>query len=338
MRHAPHFPSTVHESRRRVDGGSVSAILWRVLLKPSDVDLVTVTFEDDARLAVLQVLSVDRLLDHENIGRYVIILNGQDNTAVETFLRANVESRISPELASKIEYVPASDLLPDNDPQGWRGQQILKLVVATYLGAPYYLVLDAKNHFIHRTSVGDFFTETAIKTFRRPAPKVQRALIKESFGLFGAADRAAELFETAMPTITPYLMDTNVVREMMSALESTYSGKPFGNLFEDELSMATEFFLYWAYLLSTDQAGLYEHGDKMAVTVFTKYPRRSSDFLLLLDSARADRVAMFGLHRRRIPQLSDAQRSLIVGLWEAELLAADEDAAWFMEYENPMSA
>ena len=47
---------------------------------------------------------------------------------------------------------------------------------------------------------------------------------------------------------------------------------------------------------------------------------------------------MFGLHRRRLPQLSDVQRSLIFGLWGTELLTSDEDAAWFMEYENPISA
>lgn len=309
-----------------------------VPLEPRDVDFVTVTFEGDARLAVLQVLSVDRLLDHENVSRYIIILNGQDNAAVETFLRASVEPKISPELAAKIEYVPASELLPCNDPQGWRGQQLLKLVVANYSTARYYLVLDAKNHFIHRTLVSDFFTETAIKTVRRPAPKVQRDWIKGSFGSFGAADRASELFETAMPTVTPYLMDKDIVREMMSALESKHSGKAFGDLFEAELSTATEFFLYWAYLFATGQEELYEHSDKMAVTLFTKYPRRSSDFLALLDSARADRVAMFGLHRRRLPQLSDVQRTLIFGLWGTELLTADEDAAWFMEYENPISA
>ena len=132
---------------------------------------MTVTFEGDARLAVLQVLSVDRLLDHENVNRYIIILNGQDNAAVETFLRASVDPEVGAELAAKIEYVPASELLPLNDPQGWRGQQLLKLVVAHYSTARYYLVLDAKNHFIHRTLVSDFFTETAIKTIRRPAPK-----------------------------------------------------------------------------------------------------------------------------------------------------------------------
>ena len=97
-----------------------------------------------------------------------------------------------------------------------------------------------------------------------------------------------------MPTVTPYLMDTDVVREMMSALESRHSGKAFGDLFEVELCSATEFFLYWAYLFATGREELYEHSDKMAVTLFTKYPRRSSDFLALLDSARADRVRCSG--------------------------------------------
>ncbi|AXJ09815.1 DUF6492 family protein [Arthrobacter sp. PM3] len=307
-------------------------------LEPSDVDLVTVTFEGDARLAVLQIISVDRLLDHENIGRYIVVLNGQDNAAVEAFLRSNVETRISSELAAKIEYVPAIDLLPDNDPQGWHGQQLLKLVVAANLASRYYLVLDAKNHFIHRTLVSDFFTETAIKTIRRPASKAQRALIEASFGLFGAADRASGLSGAAMPTITPYLMDTGTVREMMSDLESRHAGTAFGDILEVELSTATEFYLYWAYLVVTGKEGLYEHSDKMAVTLFTKYPRRSSEFLALLESARADRVAMFGLHRRRLRRLTGAQRDLIVELWGTELLTADEDAEWFMEYENPMSA
>ncbi len=118
-----------------------------------DVDLVTITFEGDIRLTVLQILSVDRLLDHSNIGRYIVVLNGQDNARLEGFLKTSTESRIAPGLAAKIDYVNASTLLPGHDPLGWRGQQLLKLVVANHLAARYYLVLHAKNHFVHRTLV-----------------------------------------------------------------------------------------------------------------------------------------------------------------------------------------
>ena len=298
---------------------------------------MTITFEGDIRLTVLQILSVDRLLDHSSIGRYIVVLNGQNDAQLEAFLKTNTESCIAPELAAKIDYVKAPTLLPGHNPGGWRGQQLLKLVVANHLAARYYLVLDAKNHFVHRTLVRDFFTETAIKTFRRPAPKIQRLWMRASFSAFGAEDRAAEFAEFAMPTTTPYLMDAGLVRDMMSDLESRHAGRAFGDLFENELSGTTEFFLYWAYLFATDRESLYEQADKMVATLFTKSPRKCKDFLALIDSARSNKVAMFGLHRRRLPQLNDEQRDNIVKLWNTELLAADENPAWFMEIDHPMS-
>lgn len=302
-----------------------------------DVDLVTITFEGDIRLTVLQILSVDRLLDHSNIGRYIVVLNGQDNARLEGFLKTSTESRIAPGLAAKIDYVKASTLLPGHDPLGWRGQQLLKLVVANHLAARYYLVLDAKNHFVHRTLVRDFFTETAIKTFRRAAPQNYHSHIKKSFGAFAAEDRAGEFADSAMPTITPYLMDAGLVRGLMSELETIYAGRSLEDLFEKELSGTTEFFLYCAYLVTTGQESLYEHSAKMAATLFTKWPREHKDVMKLVNSARSNKVAIFGLHRRRLPQLNSEQRDNIVKLWNTELLAADENAAWFMETDSPMS-
>ncbi len=228
-----------------------------MLLHPKDVDLVTITFEGDIRLTVLQILSVDRLLDHPNLGRYLVILNGQDNAEVEAFIRSSVESRISPELAAKIEYVEAASLMPGHDPLGWRGQQLLKLLVVNNLTAPYYLVLDAKNHFVHRTLMGDFFTETGIKTLRRGAPSSHEAWIKHAFAAFGIRSRVGEFEGAVMPTITPYVMVPELVREMMADLEARHGGRPFGGLFENEFSATTEFLLYWAFLVATDQDGLY---------------------------------------------------------------------------------
>lgn len=298
---------------------------------------MTITFEGDIRLTVLQILSVDRLLDHSSIDRYIVVLNGQNNAQLEAFLRTNTESRIAPGLAAKIDYVKAPTLLPGHNPRGWRGQQLLKLVVANHLTARYYLVLDAKNHFVHRTLVRDFFTETAIKTFRRPARKIQRRWMRSSFSAFGAKDRADEFVASTMPTTTPYLMDAGLVRDMMSDLESRHAGRAFEDLFENELSETTEFFLYCAYLVTTGRESLYEHSARMVATLFTKAPRKHEDVILLVNSAISDKVAMFGLHRRRLPLLNDEQRDNIVKLWNTELLAADENPAWFMEIDHPMS-
>ncbi|MDQ0820245.1 hypothetical protein QFZ79_002539 [Arthrobacter sp. V4I6] len=302
-----------------------------------DVDLVTITFEGDVRLTVLQILSVDRLLDHSSIGRYIVVLNGQNNAQLEALLKTNTESRIAPGLAAKIDYVKAPTLLPGHNSRGWRGQQLLKLVVANHLAARYYLLLDAKNHFVHRTLVRDFFTETAIKTFRRAAPQIYYSHIKKSFGAFAAEDRAGEYTESAMPTVTPYLMDAGLVRGMMSELESKYAGRAFEDLFEKELSGTTEFFLYCAYLVATGQESLYEDSAPMVVTLFTKWPQDHKDVMRLVNSAISNKVAMFGLHRRRLPQLNDEQRDSIVKLWNTELLTAYEDPAWFMEIDHPMS-
>lgn len=302
-----------------------------------DVDLVTVTFEADIRLTVLQILSVDRLLDHSNIGRYIVVLNGQNNARLEAFLKANTESRIAAGLAAKIDYVEAATLLPGHNPRGWRGQQLLKLVVANHLAARYYLVLDAKNHFVHRTLVRDFFTEKAIRTVRRAAPRRYYSHIKKSFGAFALEERAGEFANSAMPTITPYLMDAGIVRGLMSELESRNAGRSFEDLFEKELSGTTEFFLYCAYLVAIGQESLYEDSAPMAVTLFTKWPRDHKEVMRLVDSVIANNLPMFGLHRRRLSKLNDEQRDNIVRLWNAELLAADEDPAWFMEIDDPMS-
>ncbi len=296
------------------------------------VDLVCVTYEGDARLMVLQMLSVDRLLDHRNLGRYMIVLNGADNSVLEEYLRAHTFPRLSEELRAKVEFVHGKAVLGGTT-AGWRDQQAIKILVANLLGNDHYLLLDAKNHFIRPTLVAEFFLEGRPKTELKPMSDEWVQYLRHSLRQFRALTE--ENLQVLPPTVTPYVMIRAEALEAVRRIEHS-TGQPFTSAFDAMGPKATEFFLYYSHFISEGGSFPYADAPPMGSTLYAVHPISPEGTHRRIQEAAENNHAVFGLHRKRLPQLTDGQRRDIAKLWGRHLLLEWEDAGWFKTYPDTL--
>ena len=292
------------------------------------ITLATVSFEGDLRLTLLQALSVDRLLDLDGLAEYIIVANGADNAMWELDFRRHLHGRISDELKSKLRIITPAEIPRGGNGSGWYGQQVIKLALSDIVKTDSYLMLDGKNHFIRPCSIQEFFQNGIPLSVLSDTParwdKYLRASL-EALDVF-TDGRMAKM----MPTTTPYLMRAKDAKGTIGRLEAKYE-MPFDKAIR-ETHGATEFFLYYAYLLSSYEDVPYAFGPSPTRTLFTSWPEKHAVVLELIQEACDANVPMFGLHRNRLPQLSSIQRDAIKDLWRRHLLREWEDADWFLSH------
>lgn len=300
---------------------------WRVrvtAMRDDDVTIASVAFDGDYRMVVLQALSIDRLLDLSGVREYLIVANSPE---LKPEIQRLLSRVLSAELRSRLRIMEPADLgQAGTETMVWRGQQVLKLALASAVKTGYYLMLDAKNHFIRPTALGEFFAADAQPiTQIGPISAYWQTYLDASLDALGVVDRPAVM----MPSITPYLFITAEVRELVERLEKRYEA-PLA-LAMTRTKRATEFLLYYAHLI--DKGDLpYVDAPPLCTTLFTVWPPADR----VLEFVGQDR-AMFGLHRTRIPQLTAEQRAAVTAMWRRHLLADWEDAGWFLYTGLPVS-
>ena len=136
-----------------------------------------------------------------------------------------------------------------------------------------------------------------------------------------------------MPTITPYVLHTQSVVNLISELQDRYGGE-LKNVFKHQKNKVTEFFLYFAYLVKYSLLYIYENQPSKAVTLFTIWPQDFRTVSKLLESAKGDEILVLGIHRNRLPQLSVLHIELINYIFSKSLLKPWENLSWFFEYHE----
>lgn len=184
----------------------------------SKLPIVSVFFEDDLTLQILQALSVDRLFDPESLSEYLLILNSDTPEKLkESFL--NDSSRyLSRELRSKLRFAVWEDFFEPHEKVGRYNQQALKLAVSSVISQDDYLLLDAKNHFVRESSVVDFLIEGRRLTALSPVSTYWKRFLEPSFELLGIDPARAN--GRMMPSITPYVMNTRLTRDLVAMIEA----------------------------------------------------------------------------------------------------------------------
>lgn len=297
-------------------------------MKP-EISIATVTFSGDLRLTVLQILSVDRLFDLTGVGEYVVVANDADPAPMREELERHLEGRISNELRGKLRIIERADIPRGGSGQGWRGQQVIKLALCEIVVSEHYLMLDAKNHFVRESSVDDFFHEGKPKTFIKDTTSNWTKYVKASLEAMDGLTE--ERLARKMPTTTPYMFITREVQALIARLDAKYD-RPIDKAMQ-QTTWSTEFFLYYAHLVTTYDELPYADMPPLNRTLYTSWPQDHKQAMSMIEEAAAGEVPMFGLHRKRLPQLSQSQQAAITSMWRGCGLLKDwEDADWFMEY------
>ncbi len=293
-------------------------------MKNGEFEIHSITFEGDVRLTELQLISTDRLLRHDQVTKFSLVLNGVDNEALHAKLSAFCRKNISESLLHKIEFRASHELISSTG-NGWRDQQTLKLASIAASRAQWVILLDAKNHFTCRSSVEDFFIDNKAKTNRGSIPPALIGYLKASIEYFGLD--AVELSKRAMPTITPYALRPDLVRLLLGYI-STQSKTKAEIAFNKNVSLskATEFFLYYAFLAKLDAIDEYYcHAPRLCETLFTVWPQEPQTATQMLAAVKDGRFSMLGLHRNRLPQLTGEHKTIIRKIWEPLILPDPAD-------------
>jgi hypothetical protein len=297
------------------------------------VTLVTVTFAEDARLSVLQALSVDRLFELNDLAEYLVIVNDPRTEQWERLLRDELERRIGARLWARTRFIHAEELAAVAEMRGWKSQQVIKLEVARQVGTDHYLLLDAKNHFIRPATLGDFWQDGRIVTHVKARPQ-WRSWVQAAFDALGAEPSEHHLAEP-YPTTTPYLLITAEVRALLARIEERHGA--LAEVFAD-MGSATEFFLYYAHLVDRYGDDMpYVGAEPRVRALFRRWPQDPRQVETVLSEAVAEDVPVLGIHRERLPQLSSDQRRQIEHIWRRHLLRPHEDADWFLR-SDPIAA
>lgn len=299
------------------------------------LDIVTICFLDEMRMLQMQARSIDRLMDPALLANYRIVINDSRRDACVQF----VETVIKPELdwlADRIKILLPKDFGVEVPEGGWKAQQALKLAAARAVETPHYLILDAKNHFVRKVTHADLFDGALPRARIYQTSGKRTQWLANGLSYFGLDPAQAQQLSGA--TVTPYLMVTRIVRDLVEAIEDMEKA-PLIRYFsaENDEKKSSEFFLYYAYIVSRigPYDSIYSCTLRAQATLFTQHPRTDEAFEKIMRSAEKGVCYAFGVHRRRMGALDKEQRKRIVKMWKKVGLIDGSEAEIFLTPYTP---
>lgn len=263
---------------------------------------VTPVFEAEVELLRLQARSFAVHVPPTTAAAVVVLDNTRRGLRDPDGLRAAYGP-----LADRVRVLRPRDVRPLPPAPGWRAQQVLKLAVAEQVTTRRYVALDAKNHFVAPPPDTCFVSADDRARVRGYGYRTHplRPSLEHVLRYLGLDP--AEHLDRFAATVTPFVLDTALVREVVADVERT-SGRPFEREFLAQ--DLTEFFLYAGWLLRRDGTldRVLELTEDRSPTL---WPRAADvDGVAAAVAATAD-VPILGLHRNAVPLLdADAVRAL----------------------------
>lgn len=239
-------------------------------------------------------------------------------------------------LSRLVRVVRPEDVCVVPPVRGWQSQQLLKLRAADLVTTDRYAVLDAKNHFVEPLR-GDFFEapdgRARVNVYSYEAHPLRPALerVLDYLGL-DPADHVGRF--TA--TVTPFVLDTGIVRAMMRDIECRS-----GRSFEQEFVARdlTEFFLYAGWIIADGRSleDTYEFHQVFCPNVWW-HSASLAGVRKAVRAARERQTPLFSVHRLALARLNRDSRSVLADFWaDRGLFASHEEAHRFlMEFRRAM--
>jgi hypothetical protein len=290
------------------------------------LSVVTVVFEPEVPLLLLQGRSLARFLDPASVAEIVVL----DNCAggLSRRARRRVVASFGP-LASRVTVLRTARLGVPGGSIGWRSQQAAKLLVARRIRTPHYVVLDAKNHLIAPVTAADLVDGSGVARggTHSYAAHPLRDDLERTLRHLGADDgTVARLVDDFPRTVTPFVIDTALARRMMDDVERE-AREPFGEAFER--ARLLEFFLYsgWAILRGP---GLPVDGRTVHAPIL--WPARATEAGAadaIREAVETD-AAWFAVHRRALARADAPTRRRIAAFWAERGLMAPREATSFV--------
>ncbi|MGS0685676.1 DUF6492 family protein [Nakamurella sp. GG22] len=288
---------------------------------PATLSFVTVVFESEYLLLDLQARSMSVYLPASMVGEIIVIDNSRRGMSKEFKHRLTTSYG---DLKARVSFVRPKDICTVPATTGWRSQQVYKLVIAERISGERYVVLDAKNHFVAEARPHFFQSPDGRARVNEYSFRTHplRPALENVLGYLGLDPAPA--IEKFPATVTPFVLDTALVRAMMQDIEER-SGNDFATEFVDNNLL--EFFLYSGWLLrsgrSLDQ--VFDFHQVLCPNIWVK--NVGPDVVRGAIAKAADReLPLFSIHRKALGRLDAQSVRLLVDFWTERGLFDSVDA------------
>ncbi|WP_026530877.1 DUF6492 family protein [Haematomicrobium sanguinis] len=295
---------------------------------PKSFPIASVFFEGDLRLQILQAISIDRLFDISGLTQYTLVLNGNDNGKLKSdFIRA-IDHTISTALREKMRFVEWAEVYGQEPTIGKLSQQALKLGISGLYEDEYYLVLDAKNHFVSPFTMDGFFNEKKPVSSLVGINSYWRNWVEQSF--LAIDMNPAESRGVMIASTTPFAFNTEKAKKLILFIEAKF-GKRFPAAFR-EMGRVNSLLMYYAWMRKSgiDSYHFGKRERNICNTLFAIWPQDESIVRESIARCAKGAVPLFGVDLERLDHLTAEQRVLIGDLWHQNLLHEWESAKWFL--------
>ena len=195
--------------------------------------------------------TLQEFIDWKDVHTFFVIVNKDDK---EYFI-SELNKHVSPKLVSKFNIILESEIMKyPMKKQKYSTQMISKLLIANCVKTEHYLIIDDDIVAIRKFGMRDIFANKITKQVRYTYDTVYN----ENWWTSSAyvLDMPNEFDKTKMMSVTPQILLTKEVKNLMNYLQSLY-----GDWEHKLMNMKerwTEYTLYWLYLSKHNKIGLYK--------------------------------------------------------------------------------
>lgn len=280
------------------------------MLPAPSLSVVTVVFEAEVPLLLLQARSLRRYAAPDSIDRIIVVDHTRRGLGRR---RCRALRRAYGPLADRLRLVRPEELtvLPPGT-TGWVGQQVLKLMAHRVVPSTHYLVLDAKNHWIEPTGTHTFLNDDgrargASHSFRSHPLAGNVVRVLEYLGV--PPDGWLDHFPV---THTPVVLETAVAAHLTEELGARHE---HGFAFEFTSQGLTEFPLYAGWIIATEGT-LEKHIDGTVVRSTTIWPTSTPAQVAAALAATEHQSSPFlAVHRRALARATPELASVLTEFW-----------------------
>ena len=279
------------------------------------IDFVTIVYDNETELNLLKLQAHSfKFIDRSLLNDIIIVYNDKNPSNFKKTFKRNILPFYPRNFQHKVKIITLEDLNIKLE-SSWNSQQIVKLEISKLIQSEYYVMLDAKNHFIRKVNYRTFFKNGKPAIFLNNPGKMIRYYYN-CLDYFEAQDpfnyKKTGKGNEILLTTTPYLFHTEDVKDLLKFIENKEK-TPFPIFFQQNRNL-TEFYLYSTYLIYTNKIKNCWMCPSICKILYGEINRAEVEGRInqcLLNT----NIKCFGLHRKFVKDVSEAQAEEINTEW-----------------------
>lgn len=284
------------------------------------IDFVTIIFDNQVEIELLKLQALSfNFCEPSIIGKIFIFYNDSGNNKID-FLKEyypeNIRSKVN--IIYRDVHFLNNKIKQEYLNAGWRLHAFLKLWLANVIENDIYCFLDAKNHFIKKVTLNNFFENEKYKIFFTQKYNVDDKHWGENY-----YENGFNYFNIKIPDEislkyvnigTPFLYNKNKVIDMMKYIENKEE-KSFIDFYMSGELVHVECSIYLSYLYFIGNTD-FVYKPTMHFTIFREPNQKYVlDFINDDDKYKNKRWVVFGLHRAAIDKIDESFKNTLFKIY-----------------------